>query len=285
MLAQKVVKQRESKMSTDERPSYLIAENLLDAAGSKLLGRATLDDTERLQPAYDLTEFVGRGYRINLCEKITSPDAAKDLVVTVDVGGEKQYFEVSYIVKGFPLVEGTFAPGIYEMIEYQYYALDDVAALSENAEGDPNLSTGDYKLVCRADAVEFIELPGGELLCTIERHPFSFFDVFCPLCRERIMSYEKSQNKFDLNRCEIVETPCPHFVGNSVRMEGFGYEPGQLEEHGLNHKFVGGELFFEAAPGEWHKALIYNPPGDRTNCYWSDVDSQYKDDFFFVENR
>jgi len=272
-------------MSADERPLYLVAENLFDGTSSKLLGRAALDEARQLQPAYDLTGFVGRGYRINLCEKITSPDEAEDLVVTVDVGGEKQYFEVSEIVEGFPLVEGTFTPGIYEMLEYEYYALEDVAALSKEAEDDPNLLTEGYKIVCRADAVDFIELPSGELLCSIERHPFSFFDVFCPVCRARILTYEKSQNEFDLNHCETVETPCPHFVGNSVRMEGFGYMSGQLKKHGLNYKFVDNELFFETAPDEWQKALIYNAPGDRTNCYWCDDDSEYKNDFFFLENR
>jgi hypothetical protein len=209
---------------------------------------------------------------------------AEDIVVTVNVEGEPQNFEVSHIVKEFPLVEGTFAPGIYEMWEHQYYALNDLTELSKAVEADPNLSARDYKIVCRADAVELIEVHSGESICAIQRRPFVFFDVFCPVCKQRITTYKKAQNQFDANRCEIVNTPCPHFVGNAVRIEGFGYEPGELEEYGMNYKFVGGELLFEVAPGEWQKAIIYNPPGDNINCYWGDDDdSEYKSDLFFLE--
>jgi hypothetical protein len=29
------------------------------------------------------------------------------------------------------------------------------------------------------------------------------------------------------------------------------------------------EILFEVTLGEWQKALIYNPPGDRTSSCWS----------------
>lgn len=267
-----------------EQSSYLIAQDLFDGSRSGLLGRATLSKEQQLQPPYDLSGFVGKGYQIHLGEKIAAAEDADDIVVTLDVGGAPQVFEVSHIVATFPLVEGTFVPGIYAVWEQQYWALDSVAALSEAIETDPDLWVSEYKIVCRADAVDVMRVPGGESIYSVQRHPYSFFDVFCPVCQHRVMTGEKSQSALALNRYEVVEAPCPHFVGNAVYTEGAGYEPDALEECGRNYKFVNGELHFESPPGEWQKAIIHSPPGDSVSSYWSSCDSEYRSDFFFLKN-
>jgi hypothetical protein len=41
------------------------------------------------------------------------------------------------------------------------------------------------------------------------------------------------------------------------------------------------EMFFEVTPGEWQKALIYNPPGDHASCYWSSDDSACRGNYYF----
>jgi hypothetical protein len=240
----------------DPKFYYLIAENVFDPSGSKLLTRTDADSAEKLDQTarqinkeFDFSEFLAGGYYICLCYLIDSPNLAGDVAITIKIGEQEYFFEIAQVVKAFPLIEGNFAPGIYEFHPHAhwYFEVHDLLTLSDVYFGYyVNELVGEVRIVCSENAVELVWASDGEMIERMDRHPFNFFDVDCPICGQRVITHKIESNESP--RCEIVYQECPHFIGNVVDMAG-GYEDGILDKFRVNYRFISGELFFENGSG------------------------------------
>jgi hypothetical protein len=234
----------------------------------------------------DFAEFIGGGYEVYRCKKIDSPNSAKDILVRLILNKKDYFFEVNQILKSFPLIEGVFSPGIYKLNtdDLEYFEIDGLEVLSTVYDFllYHNCRTEDYKIICRKDSVSLISMPDGKCLEKVEKHPFTFFDLYCPLCNKKVVTYRKES--FEYPKCLITKTPCCHFIGTAVHFS-FGYEKEALKDFNLNYQIVGEALYFEIQEGRWEKATV-DIPCYSVSSYWNylnEENSDSKDHILYVQ--
>lgn len=200
--------------------------------------------------------FVGQGIMLCECRVIESFDVARDLCCEISVAGKPTVLEMTKIIESYPVIEGEVSAGIYQFYagKTDYYEIKDAAVLSKFFSDDPSFDCENEKLVCRPDRVSIYDIKSNEAICSSERHPLTFFDVYCPLCRQKIMNYETKPDRFE---CEELSLPCPHFVGQAVWSSG-GYETEELDDLKINYRLIEKQLYFETIQG-WQKPVIYTP--------------------------
>ena len=253
---------------------YLIAANVFDSAKNEILKIVSDENDFEADLEADCERFLGGGYQIYLCREIDRVETAEDIAVTVITGNDRRFFEVIRIVGDFPLVEGVLIPGIYQLGPLEEYCkVDNLKTLSgifSGANNDQELD--EYKLVCYEDAIEIVLTESGQVDYRAARHPFSFYDVICPFCRQLVITSKAGTTS--LNQSILSDDPCPHFIGVIVSQGGvFDFSP--LRDQGVQHKFENGDLFIEGAPDHWVEALIWESEEDQLESYWSNSPSEY----------
>ena len=285
-------------MGEIREPNYLIAAHAFDSAQSRLLSTTRVDSFKSADLEVDLSEFVGKGFGIYLCRRIDLPDGEindyPERIVVLELGGGQSLFEVLEIVELFPLVEGAFTPGIYRISDDPvYHEIKSVARLVEIYRLYASFQPVEaVKLVCSDEGIE-VRGTGearAEVFSRSTRHPFTFFDVHCPFCRQKVVTYEVAADS-EFSVCEEIELSCPHFVGSDVWCAG-DYENQTLERLGIGYKFENGDLYLATSGGRWKKAFVLVPPRDPRNSRWNSTpegdtgfaaETDYYDHFIFLE--
>jgi len=267
-----------------ENRQFIIAYNFLNPEKSIILHPKAIGSEKEVFSKTDANSFVGQG--IWICESriIESIAEAKDYSCEIILGGKSTAFEISKIVQCFPVIEGEISPGIYRFYERQSdcFEIKDALALSKFFDEEPNFDYENEKFVCSSDRIGIYGIKSGEELCSYQRYSLSFFDIYCPFCKQKVMTYEVDSYIF---RCESLSLPCSHFVGSAV-WSSVGYEVEELNDLKINHKLIGENLYFETSKG-WQKPIVYIPPFDPVNSYWGSSLSRDKliFHFFFIESE
>lgn len=268
-----------------EERKFIIAYDPLHPQQSKILTGEIIGSSDDAYAGIDISPFVGQG--MMLCESriIDSLESAQDHCCELVVDGKPAIFETNKILDFFPVIEGELAPGIYQFYQHdtEYYEIKDGVALSRFFIEDPNFGYEEEKFVCRPDGISLYDIKTDEELNFYKRHPFSFFDVHCPLCRQQIMGYHLGDYGFE---CEVSLSPCLHYIGKTVLQQS-SYESERLDNLGINYKFIDGDIYFETARG-WQKPVIFMPPDQPLDSIWNGTPSlKYglADHFFFVESE
>lgn len=267
-----------------KEPKFIVAYDFLNPHRSVLLSDETTGSLKEALTKIDTSPFIGQGILICKCRVIESLDETKERCCEITVGGKPAIFEITGIIECLPVIEGEVQAGIYQFYasESNYYEIKDAAALSKFFDGEPDFDFENEKFVCRPDRISLYDMKTDQEICSYERHPLTFFDVYCPLCRQKVMTYETRPVRFE---CEELSAPCPHFVGNAVWSSG-GYETEALNDLKINHKLAEEHLYFETAEG-WRKPVIYVPPHQPFDSFWdgSPSESIYADHFLFLESE
>lgn len=293
-------------MSSAKDDFYLIAAHVFDQTKSRILetvsqvpvddwhsatsGSADVDLLDTLRSRLDLTEFLGGGYKIVFCRRIDLSEVEcledeYDEVVALGPVESPEMFQVIETTEEFPLIEGSFVPGIYRVGQMggALCAVNDPADLSNSyIRLDTGLAIDQYKLVCHPDKVRMQPVAEDAEVQEKLRHPFTFFDFYCPFCRRKVLGcWLRSVRWRD---CDVIETPCPHFIGYLARIYG-NYEKPALDDLRFGYKYEDGDLYFEAAPGRWQKPCVIVPPVDPINSYWNHHgDETVQDEMLFFES-
>ncbi|HEX8249946.1 MAG TPA: hypothetical protein VF599_17370 [Pyrinomonadaceae bacterium] len=285
-------------MGEIREPNYLIAAHAFDSARSRLLLTTPAGSLKGSHLEVDLSEFTGQGFGIYLCRRIELPEEEindhQERIVALELAGKQNLFKVLEIVELFPLVEGTFTPGIYRISdEPVYHEIKSVARLLEIYRLYASFQPVEtVRLVCSDEGIEVKETgkERAEVFSRSSRYPFTFFDVHCPFCRQKVVTYEIAADS-EFSICEDIEIPCPHFVGGDVWCAG-DYENQTLERLGIRYKFENGDLYLAISRGGWEEAFVLVPASDPQNSRWNstlegdsktDRETSYYDHFFFLE--
>ena len=272
-------------MSIDN-PQTIIAYDFRHPEKSAILRQNIVGSRADVLSEMEVTAFIGRGIWICEARVIESVNDAEDFACEINLDGKLTAFEIVSIIRFFPLVEGDLAAGICQFHESEpdYYEIKDALALSELFSENPNFDSETEKLVCSPDGISLLSIEDGAQLNFYERHPLSFFDIYCPLCREKVMTYEIDSESL---RCQPLALSCPHFAGHAV-WSAAGYESETLKDLKANYKLVGENLYFETRAG-WQKPVIYAPPPNPQDSFWSGAlqkqESGFADHFFFLESE
>lgn len=267
-----------------EERKFIVAYDFLNPPRSVILSDKITASPRDALTKIDVTPFVGRGMMICECKVLESPDQADDDCFEIHVGDEPMIFEITEFIRCLPIIEGELRPGLYRFYEQgpNYYEIKDAAALSKFFDEEPNFDYENEKFICRPDRISLHEMKTGEEFCSFTRYPFSFFDVHCPLCRQKVITYKAEPERFE---CKDLSIPCSHYVGHAVWCS-IGYETRAIDDLQISHKLVADELYFDTAEG-WQKPIIYAPPYQPLESIWdgSDAENTYQDHFFFTESE
>ncbi len=263
---------------------FIIAYDFLNPNQSMLLSRELTDVPEEALSKIDVRRFIGQGIWICEAAIIELLQDAEDLSCEIATDGNSIVFEVKEILKCFPVIEGKVEPGIYEFYQSEgdYYEIKDALALSEFFDEEPNFQYENEKFICRPDGIGLYSIEEGKEVFFYQRHPLTFFDIYCPLCQQKVMTYETESYLF---RCQPSSLSCPHYIGYAGWVFT-GYETEELNELNINYKLVGDNLYFETSKG-WQKPIIYTPSYDPVNSYWNGFldESNFASHFFFMESE
>lgn len=270
-------------MNRHER-QFIVAYDYLNPQNSTVLnGHITGSPAETLAETI-AAQVIGRGVWVCLCRVVEVYDHTNDECFEIVVGGKPTIFEIVSVEGQFPPIEGQVAAGIYKFHQSgcSHYEVRNAFALSQIFDEILDFEYGQEKIVCRSAGISLCEIETGREICFYERHPLSFFDVYCPLCRQKVMTFETDPERLD---CRVIDLPCPHFIGNSVWCVD-SYTADDLDELNVNYQFAEGELYFETAAG-WEKPIIYAPPHQPLDSVWdgSGLNDGFADHLFFAESK
>jgi hypothetical protein len=234
----------------------------------------------------DVNDFIGKGVSIYFCEEIgiyndeDFDDDDGNLRVQRD--GKEYVFWINNSSADFPLIEGSFTPGIYwEEDELTYFELRDLQDISRLFSDFLMLilSTEAYKVICHENGAEMRALADNSLIRDVKRFPLNYFDVYCPFCRETVHTHEIKSEHYP--QCLQIETPCSHYIGKAVK----GYDKfhkRSLEDIGIIYKIEDQDLYMETATG-WQQLTVYDPPFEPEKFYYGDAQPHFRDVFLFLE--
>lgn len=273
--------------------NYLIAVNMIDPSCSRLLLKtaATVISDDVLAAelsASSSVDFFGKGYQLYLCEKIPLIEDTLELdCFNLNLDGKLCSYEVLCSVKSYPRIEGDFVPGIYCFFEGSpYYEIRDVQTLSaiyiRECEGEFNIAKD--KLVCSSEGIEWRMIETNQLYVRSNRLPFTYFDIHCPLCNQKVMTAEIDQND-SRKPLRFLNIPCPHFVGHGLMVYGI-WDEHSLDAFPFDYTIQNDELYFKIS-GRWQKAIVYSPPSDSANSFYNGgfIKNDYGDHVFFVDPK
>lgn len=274
-------------MKTNNQFHYLIAANVFDSSKTRVLLEIK-NNADEETAAYNFDEFVGGGYEICHCLKTESLDSAADSdeLIEMTVGEASWFFKVENITETFPLVEGDFVAGIYELDsdDHSYFEVKDLPTLSRVYYSifQHAFLTEEFKIVCSEDFVCLISLPENQIIEKVKRRPLTFFDVLCPLCQQQVMTYEINSNEYP--ECLPIDVPCPHFIG-SINYSG-GYEKEALQRFNMEYQLNYNNLYFKTEAGIWEEAFRHIPTPS-SDSYWNCLDEENprysEDQILFIE--
>lgn len=271
-----------STINTQDR-EFLIAYKFLQPNESTILSRRTMNPSDEFICGMDVSNYIGRGVWICTAKIIESVQHTDDLTCEIDMEGNSAVFEIEKILDQFPIIEGNIEAGIYQFYqsESEYYEVKNAHALSKLFAEEPNFNYEKEKFVCRSDGIYLYSIEDSKELCFYEKHPLTFYDVYCPICQQKVVTYE---TRIDSFRCEIIFLPCPNFIGTII-WAFEEYDTEALNDFQINYKLVDGNLYFETAQG-WQKPVIHIQPYHPINSYWNDsLESTTASHFFFTETE
>lgn len=279
-------------MSAQSQVRFVVAYNLISPVDSQLLAR-DVSPARAIEIAEDAEQtnlYTGQGTVLYLCRTIEPAEDAADFAFALAENQRSTIFEIVKILRVFPRIEGALAPGIYQFYpqELQYYEIKDFAALSRFWNNDPNFDFETKKIVCCADGIAVFDLheqvrsksnDNRHDARFAERLPLDYFDVFCPLCNARVVTHQAGEEYL---QCEIIETPCRHFVSNLVCI-GDSFIPEELDDLNRRYELRRGKLHFAVADDEWQEAIIQALSRTERESFWaSNNDSDYRTRQIFV---
>lgn len=289
----------------DKMKSYLLAKSLFDSSDVQFVYELLTDKVQPLADYLLYDDLIGKGFSINDCTYlglITDGEEEESSDLIYRENGKKHGFKINRVMDYFPLIEGYFEEGIYRNInEDRYYRLNRPSDLSEHCSDtvEIGLDYDEYKIVCEKDRVQIVEIGNGQesILHTLTRYPFTYFDLYCPVCRSPIYMNDARQGGLSYsgsNLCELVEIKCSHYVGRVETENGTFvtesldalkrvrlYENYPIEDH----KQENSELYLKRR-GEWVKAFVYTPRLNPKNSYWGKAqDGNYRDAFIFLTDK
>jgi hypothetical protein len=231
-----------------------------------------------------LHNYAGRGYRIVVCRlkcrtaKSEAQIKSGNLVVRTD---ELEGIEPVY---DFPILKGHFEPGIYRLGHALYFSLADLLDLSEAMFYCDDPYPENPVLTCTPGEMRFSSLGcEDKFVKIIRRHAFSFFDIICPFCGQKVFSRKKNPNcSIDPN---VVENFCPHYAGRINWPENIFLEGAAIKQARFFYQVENGEIYFEtgAASKQLQKPYVYRPPA-ALDSYWNNsAEPAHNYCFFFVQ--
>jgi len=287
---------KQSDLKIDQRKYQVIFINWFDRSADRILYETDEDWDKQLREEWifdlldrhgvelNVEDFIGKGVSIYFCEEIGVCDDDYD----EDDGnlkvkrGEIDYeFWINDSSVDFPLIEGNFTPGIYwEKSQSIYYEMRDLHDLSMLFSYFLMLIPIDeYKVVCHENGAEMRVLADNSVVKNVKRFPFNFFDVYCPFCRQAVLTHEIESENYP--QCVQIDTPCSHYIGQAIKTDD-KFHKKSLEEIGIIYKIEGDDLYMETAE-DWRKLTIYDPPYEPEKFFYSDNLRHYRDIFLFLE--
>lgn len=262
---------------------FMLAYDISYPEKSFLLNREELKVSDKFSSGLDFSDFVGRGLLICEAIRIRSLDEANDSACEIIVEDQLVVFEVREILERFVSIEGEVEAGIYKFYEDEpeYFEIKDAIALSQFFDEEPNFDHTMGRLVATSDGITVYSAEEADKVLFFQRHPLTFFDIFCPLCSKKVVTYERVEDSL---YCREVFRFCQHFVGCIVWYYG-GYFKEPLDELDVNYRLSNGVLYLETSEG-WQKSIVYAPPLDPVNSYWdgSLTESSGASHFVFIDS-
>lgn len=267
---------------------YIIAEEYFDEKNRYVLADTSPETSAETIEKLDLTRFFGKGVEITLCRfsEITEygkEDEGIELILTED--GINYEFSIMETIAEFMNLSGEFTPGIYYDNCSLFFRLDSVDDIGDllinNFEGGHNL--GQFKLACSKNSIELFVMDDNDREFSadvFERHPFTYFDFYCPICREKIVGAESVSGHSNL--IGIKDYDCPHYLGRVDKYKD-NYLLESLASLDLQFSIENGELLILTKNG-WVAPIAVIPPIDKENSFWGDSgDEDYRDAFLFFK--
>jgi len=181
------------KFKTDNL--YIIAENYPEPAETRILFETTADQitVEEWQANVNFEQFYGKGFGIYICyplESIECDTEDEDYKFIFTQNHQACGFEIVEYIADFPLIEGNLTPGIYgEEYLSKWYVVNSIQDLDEiyNLLPEESMHYNQFKFICRNDSLEIVELNQSteSVWGQIPVHPFTYFDIHCPICSKK----------------------------------------------------------------------------------------------------
>lgn len=267
---------------------YIVVEDFYKEPSRYILLEESATESQEILNLIDTEQFLGKGIIINLCRLLGPVDFDlndEDYELVLSNNNSNYSFEVLDCLL-FPRIEGDLTPGIYpDNYLGVHYELKDIWDLSELFSRFTETGRGldEFKVVCHKGSIEVIDIKNGieETYETIPAYPFSYFDLYCPICSKKIISYEVTDN--DSIRCSFKKTKCEHYIGLVERENGL-YMKECFKHLQLNYKVEDAYLFLLTING-WKKAVTYTPPINPLISHWGASGGEnYTDVFLFLES-
>lgn len=269
---------------------YIVAEEYFNEKNRYVLAETSREISAEIIEKLDLTRFFGKGVEIRLCKFLEITDYGKEaegneMILTED--GINYEFSIMETIAEFMNLSGEFTPGIYYDNCSLFFRLDSVDDISDllinNFEGGHNL--GKFKLVCSKNSIElFVMDENDREFCAdvFERHPFTYFDFYCPVCRIKISGAEPVSELS--NQIGIEDYDCPHYLGRVDKYKDH-YLIESLASLDLQFSIENNELLILTTNG-WVAPIEVVPSVDKENSFWgASGGDDYRDAFLFFEDE
>ena len=139
-------------------------------------------------------------------------------------------------------------------------------------------------MLCHKGKIEIIVVENGVELTykIIPAYPFTYFDLYCPICSKKITSYKLTEN--DSIRCSLEKTKCKHYIGIVEKKNG-KYMKETFKHLQLDYKIEREDLLIMTTAG-WKKVITYTPPVMPLNSHWGASGGEgYNDVFLFLDSN
>ena len=228
-------------------------------------------------------DLVGGGWEINFYTLTAEPENVEQSIISVKHNGGRQNYRLEECGQRFPLIEGEVEPSIYFLSGEGYFTVSDSKDLTAMLNSLYNHEiSGEMKFVYQLNSISWFESANGKLLETLVHYPLNYFDLHCPLCRQKVVRFESTSTNNGSG--DVVECSCMHYLGLAVTINN-EYEEADFDYLGLSYQFIHKKLYLKNINGEWEKALIYKPK-ELLGSYWNEFDSSsiFANHFLFSES-
>lgn len=283
---QELFQKKEVKYSLEKL--YIIAEEYFDEKNRYVLAETSPETSAEMIENLDLTRFFGKGVEITLCRFSEITEYGKEaegneLILTED--GINYEFSILETIGGFMNLSGQFTPGIYYdncSLFFRLDSVDDISDLLISAFSG-EYSLGQFKFVCSKDSIELFVMDENDREFSadiFERHPFTYFDFYCPICRDKVAGAKSVSEQS--NQIGIDDYDCPHYLGRVDKYKD-DYLLESLASLDLQFSIENDELLIFTTKG-WVAPITVVPPIDKENSFWgASGGDDYQDAFLFLK--
>lgn len=266
---------------------YIIVEDFYKEPSRYILLEESATESQEILNRIATEQFLGKGIIINLCRPLGPVDFDlndENYELVLSDNNSNYSFEVLDCLL-FPRIEGNLTPSIYpDNYLGVHYELKEIWDLSELFSRFTETGRGldEFKILCHKQSVEIIDIENGieNTYKTIPAYPFSYFDLYCPICSKKIISYESTES--DSIRCSIKKIKCEHYIG-LVEKENGRYLKESFEYLQLKYRTDQASLFLMTTNG-WKKAVTYTPSVNPLISHWgASGGKNFTDVFLFLE--